>query len=102
MKLALTQSLVDAERTTNQGFIEANQDLINKLKDAKVPAKEKELHQVQINLALEIANQRRKDAEEIQEKYLINPTLEASTSNQVQNLQGQVVDLRMKLIVEKL
>ena len=57
---------------------------------------------MQTILALEIANQRRKDAKELLEKYLINPTFEASLSTQAHTLQGQISDLKMKLKVEEM
>ena len=49
----------------------------------ELEATEQELQKVQINLALEIANQRRKDVEDLLEKYLINPIMEPSSSTQV-------------------
>ena len=79
-QLAIANSLVDAERSRHQGLIKANQELMNRLKDKEIKAKDQELQRLQINLALEIANQRRKDAEELLEKFLINPTSEASSS----------------------
>ena len=39
-QLAIANSLVDAERLRQQGFIEANQELINKMKGFEVVAKE--------------------------------------------------------------
>ena len=57
---------------------------------------------MQINLALEIANKRRKDDEEVLEKYLIHPKAEASSSTQLNTLQGQIADLTMKLKVEEM
>ena len=74
MRLAIANSLVDAKRARHHGLIEANQELMGRLKDKEIEAKDQELQRVQINLALEIANQRRKDVEELLEKYLINPT----------------------------
>ena len=56
MYLTLAQGLVDAKRTHNQGFIEANQELMNRYKDKELEAKDQELQSLQINLALEIAN----------------------------------------------
>ena len=78
--MAIANSLVDAKRSRHQGLIKANQELINRLKDQEIEAKDQELQRLQINLALEIPNQRRKDAKELLKKYLINPTLEASLS----------------------
>ena len=79
---------MDAERTRQQGFIEANQELLSRYKDKELEAKDQELQRIQTQLALEIANKRRKDAEELLEKYLIHPTAEASSSTQLSTLQG--------------
>ena len=38
-QLAIANSLVDAERTCHQGLIEANQGLVNILKDKEIEAK---------------------------------------------------------------
>ena len=76
-QLAIANSLVDAERSRHQGLIEANQELMNRFKDKEIEAKDQELQRLQINLALEIANKRRKDVEELLEKYLIHPTSDA-------------------------
>ena len=56
------------------------------MKDFEIMAKEHGLQKVQINLVLEIANQWQKDVEELLKKYLINPTMEASSSTQVHTL----------------
>ena len=82
--------------------LEANQELMNRYKDKEIEAKDQELQRLQINLALEIANKRRKDAEELLERYLIHPTTEASSSTQLSTLQGQLADLNMKLKVEEM
>ena len=50
------------------------------MKNKELEAKEQELQRVQISLALEIANPRRKDAKDLLEKYLLNPTIEAFSS----------------------
>ena len=39
-QLAIANSLVDAERTRHQGLIEANQELVDRLKDKKIEAKD--------------------------------------------------------------
>ena len=101
-QLAIANSLVDAKRSRQQGLIEANQELMNRYKDKEIEAKDQELQRVQINLALEIANKRRKDAKELLEKYLIHPTAEASSSTHLSTLQGQIADLNMKLKVEEM
>ena len=93
---------MDAKRTRQQGFIEANQELMNTYKDKELEAKDQELQRIQTQLALEIANKRRKDAEELLERYLIHPTTEASSSTQLSTLQGQIADLNMKLKVEEM
>ena len=85
-QLAIANILVDAKRARHQGFIEANQELLEHLKDKELEAKDQELQKVQISLALEIANQRRKSAEDLLEKYLLNPAIEAPSSTQVHNL----------------
>ena len=85
-QLAIANSLVDVERLRHQGLIEANQELVNKFKDKEIEAKDQELQCLQINIALEIANQRRKDAEDLLEKYLLNPTSKASSSTQIPTL----------------
>ena len=93
---------MDAKRSRQQGLIESNQELINRFKDKEIEAKDQDLQRLQINLALEIANKRRKDVEELLERYLIHPTAEASSSTHLSTLQGQIADLNMKLKVEEM
>ena len=59
---------------------------MNRYKDKELEAKDQELQRIQTQLALEIANKRRKDAEELLEKYLIHPTAEASSSTHLSTL----------------
>ena len=42
-QLAIANSLVDAERTRRQGLIEANQELVGRLKDKEIEAKDEDL-----------------------------------------------------------
>ena len=72
------------------------------MKDIELEAKEQELQRVQMSMALEIANQQRKDAEDLLEKYLLNPVTEASSSTQLHTRQGQINDLKMKLKVKEM
>ena len=88
MQLAIANSLVDAKRARYQGFIEANLELLEQLKDKEFKAKEQELQKVQTSLALEIHNQRRKELEDLLEKYPLNPISKASSNTQVHILQG--------------
>lgn len=77
-------------------------EIVHRLSEAELMLKEKELNNIKINTALELANQRRRAAKLVSDEMMINPLAKPSSSSTIQSLQAEVAELHTKLKLEEL
>lgn len=83
-------------------MIEQNQELQKRFIESQVTTKEKELHIVKLNTALELFSQQRTHVEVLLERYMVNPLLHPTSRSVVQKSQGELSSLKVKTKVEEL